>query len=137
MEISSLFTLQARVQTLISQHDKLDRFKLLSAIEILSKFDFHMIRAHSVANLDRWNSKGTWCTAHDEWRILMETGSDQALSTAMAGTGEHSNRLRRSAPYVGLLCQERRRELLIEAGLTPASPDTVERVAALLAAGLI
>jgi len=118
-----------------NEHDKLDKFKLLVATEILAKFGLRTIRAHSLANLDQWNSNGVWCTAHDEWRALMKSGSDQAVANAMTDLEQKSNRLRQSPPYVGLLSQERRRELLIEAGLSPAPREAIEKAATLLAEG--
>lgn len=61
------------------------------------------IRRKSLANIERWNSKGTWVSAHDEWRLLMERGTDQEIIAVMTGTDERCNRLRQSPPYVGLV----------------------------------
>lgn len=61
------------------------------------------IRRKSLANIERWNCQGTWVSAHDEWRVLMERGTDQEIVAVMTGTDERCNRLRQSAPYVGLV----------------------------------
>ncbi|QYG02517.1 hypothetical protein [Massilia sp. NP310] len=125
------------LEALLNQHDKIDRFKLLSSKDILAKFELATIRARSLSNLDRWNSNGVWCSAHDEWRTLMQSGSDEEIILAMTDPGENANRLRQSPPYVGLLSQERRNELIIEAGLSPPSAESMEKASALLAAGFI
>lgn len=61
------------------------------------------IRLKSLAKIARLNCQGTWVTAHDEWRVLMEHGTDQEIVAVMIGTDERCNRLRQSAPYVGLV----------------------------------
>lgn len=42
-------------------------------------------------------------SAFDEWKKLMEEGSDQKVIAAMTGTKDHANWMRQSAPYAGLL----------------------------------
>lgn len=101
--------------------EKLDRFKLLKAIAILSERDLATIRERSLSNLDCWNAKGLWVRAHDEWRVLMASGTDEELIAAMTGLDQKSNWLRHSAPYLGLIGQEKCEALLEEVGLTPAA----------------
>lgn len=81
----------------------LDAKKLASATRVLQYCTIDQIRHKSLENIKRWNSKGTWVSAHDEWRALMEHGTDQEIIAVMIGTDERSNRLRQSAPYVGLV----------------------------------
>jgi len=40
---------------------------------------------------------------YSEWQTLLDDTNDGALFAAMLGRDEHSNRLRQSPPYVGLL----------------------------------
>lgn len=82
---------------------QLDRIKLESAQAVLRSVDMATLRRHSLANLKRWRQTGSWCSAFAEWATLMETGSDAEVVAAMTGSDEHANRLRQSAPYVGLL----------------------------------
>ena len=116
----------------MSGHPKLDQLKLLSARAVLEAVDLPTIRAKSLANLDRWNANGVWCSAHDEWRLLMSQGSDEAIIAVMTGLNEKSNRLRQSPPYVGLVTREKRRSLLVEAGLPVPSPEAEARANAVL-----
>lgn len=81
----------------------LDAKKLASATRVLQYCTIDQIRRKSLENIKRWNSKGTWVSAHDEWRALMEHGTDQEIIAVMIGADERSNRLRQSAPYVGLV----------------------------------
>ena len=46
---------------------------------------------------------GTWVSAHDEWRALMEHGTEEEIIAVMTRTDERCNRLRQSPPYVGLV----------------------------------
>jgi hypothetical protein len=84
----------------------LDDFKLLRAETVLKTIDMKTIREKSLDNLQRWKSKGTWCSAYDEWAELMARGEDAEVIEAMTGRDENSNRLRQSSPYTGLLDQE-------------------------------
>lgn len=81
----------------------LDAKKLATAARVVQSCTVDEIRRKSLANIERWNSKGTWVSAHDEWRLLMERGTDQEIIEVMTGTDERCNRLRQSPPYVGLV----------------------------------
>lgn len=81
----------------------LDAKKLASAMRVVQCCTVDQIRRKSLANIERWNYQGTWVSAHDEWRVLMERGTDQEIVAVMTGTDERCNRLRQSAPYVGLV----------------------------------
>jgi hypothetical protein len=87
----------------LNRQSLLDAKKLASAVRVIQNCTVDQIRRKSLANIKRWNDKGTWVSAHDEWRLLMEQGSDQEVLAVMTGTDERSNRLRQSAPYVGLV----------------------------------
>jgi hypothetical protein len=73
------------------------------------------IKFGRTANLHRWRSSGAWVSAYDEWRQILERGDDGELFATMLGRDERSNRLRQSAPYVGLLPREEVRRLNEEA----------------------
>jgi antitoxin component of MazEF toxin-antitoxin module len=90
----------------IPSHRALDEHKRKLAAEVASRFAPMLIRAHSLANLHRWRAGGAWVSAYDEWQRIMEHGSDGELFAAMLGRDEHADRLRQSAPYVGLLPRE-------------------------------
>lgn len=81
----------------------LDELKRRLAVAVVSAFTANQIRAHSLANLHRWKQRGVWIGAYDEWRSILEHGSDGELFAAMLGQDERSIRLRQSPPYVGLL----------------------------------
>ena len=81
----------------------LDAKKLASAVRVVQCCTVDEIRRKSLENIERWNSKGTWVSAHDEWRALMEHGTDEEIIAVMTGTDERCNRLRQSPPYVGLV----------------------------------
>jgi antitoxin component of MazEF toxin-antitoxin module len=81
----------------------LDELKRQLALAVASQFSAQHIRAHSLANLHRWKQGGMWVSAYDEWQQLLQSGDDGALFATLLGRDEHSNRLRQSAPYVGLL----------------------------------
>jgi hypothetical protein len=81
------------------------QFGLAAAKLILERFSVPVIRHMSIANLDRWKSKDSWCSAFDEWRFLMIAGSDKQIIEVMTGEDENSIRLRSSAPYTGMLDQ--------------------------------
>lgn len=87
----------------LNQQTLLDAKKLASAMRVAQCCTVDQIRRKSLANIERWNSKGTWVSAHDEWRVLMEHGTDQEIIAVMTGTDERCNRLRQSPPYVGLV----------------------------------
>lgn len=82
---------------------ELDQQKLQTAKAVLQKHPISLIRKKSLANLDRWERQGVWVSAHDQWRSLMVSGSDEQLIAVMTGDDETANRLRQSPPYTGLL----------------------------------
>lgn len=87
-------------------HAALDELKRKLAILVVSRFPANHIRAHSLANLHRWERQGAWVPAYDQWRAILESGNDGALYCAMLGRDDRSNQLRQSPPYVGLLPRE-------------------------------
>ena len=89
-----------------SSHEVLDDLKRRIAATVASHFSPLLIRAHSLANLHRWEKSEAWVSAYDEWRQIMERASDGELFAAMLGRDERANRLRQSPPYVGLLPRE-------------------------------
>lgn len=95
--------LASRKRAVPNAQSKLDDFKLRLALSIVEKIDMKQIRAKSLANIQRWTKQGVWCSAFDEWKHLMDSGSDHEVVAAMTGADERANRLRQSAPYTGLL----------------------------------
>jgi hypothetical protein len=89
-----------------NKQTELDDRKLRTAKRVLELCTLNQIRRKSLSNIKRWVDKGTWVSALDEWRLLMENGSDEELVAVMTGTDQRSNRLRQSPPYVGLLDPE-------------------------------
>ncbi len=98
-----------------SSHAALDELKRKIAAEVASRFTPNLIRAHSLGNLHRWQQNGVWGPVYREWQTLIEEADDGELFAAMLGRDEHSNRLRQSPPYVGLLPREVVRRLNEEA----------------------
>jgi len=96
-------------------HQALDEHKRTLALAVVRRFTPQEIRAQSLANLHRWKRQGTWVSAYDEWQELIERGDDGALFAAMLGRDDHSNRLRQSPPYAGLLPRAEVRRLNEEA----------------------
>lgn len=86
-----------------SSQDDLDELKRRLAAAVTARCSANEIRAHSLANLHRWQQSGAWISAYDEWRRILEDGNDGELFAIMLGRDETSNRLRQSPPYVGLL----------------------------------
>lgn len=86
-----------------NRQSELDVFKLRLAEKVVEKIDLNTIRSRGLANLARWKRSNVWCSAYDEWRSLLEGGSDQDIVSVMTGKDDGSNRLRQSPPYVGLL----------------------------------
>jgi antitoxin component of MazEF toxin-antitoxin module len=84
-------------------HHVLDELKRQLALAVVRQFTPAEIRAQSLGNLHRWKRHGSWVSAYDEWKAIVDGGDDGELFAAMLGRGEVSNRLRQSAPYVGLL----------------------------------
>lgn len=95
--------------------ETLDELKRAFALEVVRRFDASQIRAKILANLHRWKAAGSWVAAYDEWKKIAEGDDDGALFAAMLGQDEESNRLRQSAPWVGLLPKDVVRRLNEEA----------------------
>ena len=95
---------------------RLDGHKRRIAVEITRQFPISAIRAKGLGNLARWQAQGVWCSAYDEWRALLEQGSDKQILAVMTSAGENANRLRQSPPYTGMLDQETVRGLREKAG---------------------
>lgn len=83
----------------------LDEKKLQRAKALVRHIDLATLRREGLENLDRWNANGAWCTAHDEWRELLQNADDRSLVSIITGTDQTSNRLRQSSPFPGLLKQ--------------------------------
>jgi antitoxin component of MazEF toxin-antitoxin module len=98
-----------------SSHDELDELKRCLAVAVVRQFTPREIRAQSLANLHRWKSHDSWVSAYDEWKRILDEGSDGELFATMLGRDEESNRLRQSPPYVGLLSRDEVRALNEEA----------------------
>jgi antitoxin component of MazEF toxin-antitoxin module len=99
-----------------SSHEVLDELKRLLSLAVIRRCTTPEIRAQSLANLFRWKKQGTWISAYDEWTEILTTGSDGELFAAMLGRDDHSNRLRQSMPYVGLLPTDEVKRIYEEAG---------------------
>jgi antitoxin component of MazEF toxin-antitoxin module len=97
------------------RHEALDELKRALALAVVKRFTPREIRAQILANLHRWKSQGAWVSAYDEWQEIASRTDDGALFAAMLGRDERANRLRQSAPYVGLLPREEVRRLNEEA----------------------
>ena len=89
-----------------SSHEVLDDLMRRIAAAVASHFSPLLIRAHSLANLHRWEKSDAWVLAYDEWRQIIERASHGELFAAMLGRDERAKRLRQSPPYVGLLPHE-------------------------------
>lgn len=98
-----LIALGVKSQNGGNAQDRLDDLKLRLARELVKCFDLATIRSKSLENLARWEDNDVWCSAYDEWRELLTTGSDAALTAVLVGEDQDSNRLRQSPPYPGLL----------------------------------
>ncbi len=84
----------------------LDELRMERALAVVREFTPREIRAKGLANLHRWKTSGSWCTAYDEWSATLKDPDDGRLFAAMLGRDEFSVRLRQSPPYVGLLSPE-------------------------------
>jgi len=82
---------------------RLDDVKLRLALELVKLFDLSTIRQKSLENLARWEKNDVWCSAFDEWRQVLQKGSNQQLVAVLTGQDQKANRLRQSSPYTGLL----------------------------------
>lgn len=96
-------------------HAALDELKRSLALAVVRRFTPREIRAQSLANLHRWKRQGMWVPACDEWQELVERGDDGELYAVMLGHDDRANRLRQSAPYVGLLPRDEVKRLNEEA----------------------
>ena len=95
--------------------EQLDEHKRRLAAAVVSRFTAKHIRGHSLGNLHRWNEDGVWNSAYGEWKKLLEHANDGELFAVLLGRDEHSNQLRQSPPYVGMLSREEVRKLNEEA----------------------
>lgn len=86
-----------------SQHAKLDRIKLQIATAVWTQFPPSEIRRRAIDNLERWKANGVWSLAYEEWMNILNSEDDEELKEALTGMSENANRLRQSAPYVGML----------------------------------
>ena len=107
-------SIRPRVKSIFS-HEILDEHKRKLAAAVASLFTPNLIRAHSLANLHRWQQNGVWVSAYDEWKEIMENSNDGELFAVMLGRDQYANRLRQSPPYVGLLPREKVERLNEEA----------------------
>jgi antitoxin component of MazEF toxin-antitoxin module len=98
-----------------ASHAVLDELKRSLSLAVIRRRTPQEIRAQSLANLHRWNGQGTWVSAYDEWKEILQKGDDGALFAAMLGRDDNSIRLRQSMPYVGLLSEEEVKKLYEEA----------------------
>lgn len=95
-----------------NEHLLLDDLKLWLAQAVLQTADLPTIRAVSLSNLERWKANGTWGRVYEEWRQIMAQSPDHELIHIMTGEGDEPNRLRQSAPYVGIIDEETRQKVL-------------------------
>jgi antitoxin component of MazEF toxin-antitoxin module len=86
--------------------EQLDEHKRRLAAAVVSRFTAKHIRAQSLGNLYRWKKNGVWNAAYAEWTRLLEEADDGELFAVLLGRDEHSNQLRQSPPYVGMLTRE-------------------------------
>jgi antitoxin component of MazEF toxin-antitoxin module len=95
--------------------EELDEHKRRLAAAVVSRFSAKHIRAHGLGNLHRWKSNGVSNSAYEEWQRLLDRAEDGELFAVLLGRDEHSNQLRQSPPYVGMLSREEVRRLNEEA----------------------
>lgn len=103
LTIAGITVALGETKPVVNKQTQLDERKLATAKRVLQLCTVQQIRRKSLANIERWTGKGTWVSAFDEWRQLMEQGTDEEIVAVMTGSDERSNRLRQSAPYAGLL----------------------------------
>jgi len=96
-------------------HQELDELRRSLALAVVRSFSAPQIRAQILGNLHRWKRQGVWGAAYDEWLVIAQRGEDGALYAAMLGRDDAAQRLRQSAPFVGLLSREEIRRLNEEA----------------------
>lgn len=83
--------------------DQLDNVKHRLSCAVLANFPLAAIKRHSLENIARWRSDGVTGPAYDAWEAILRNSDDMAMIKAMVGLDEHSNQLRQSIPYVGML----------------------------------
>lgn len=88
-----------------------DDLKLWLSQATLRLADLDTIRAKSLSNLQRWKGQGTWGPVYDQWCEIMTNGTDDFIIQIMTGEGDEPNRLRQSAPYVGIVDEQTRLDL--------------------------
>lgn len=86
-----------------NEHEYIDEFKRRIAIAVLRAADINVIREKSLANMNRWEARGAWESAHDEWRAIMTNGTDADIIAVMTSRDQKANRLRQSSPYIGIV----------------------------------
>lgn len=98
--------------TIFNASERLNKFKLRIAQTVLEHYSIDEIREVSLKNLAHWKAIGSWCSANDEWQNIMLHGSDDEIIFMMTSEIEEpANRLRQSAPYVGLLSEQQMNSL--------------------------
>ncbi|MFZ1100903.1 MAG: hypothetical protein WAN26_16020 [Steroidobacteraceae bacterium] len=97
-------------------HQELDQLRHALSLAVIRRCTPREIRAQILANLHRWEHRGVWVSAYDEWRRIAQSDDDGSLFAAMLGRDEDAVRLRQSMPYVGLLPPEEVKKLHEEAG---------------------
>lgn len=90
----------------VNSHLALDAIKHRIACEVLARFTIAEIKTRSLANIERWRNNGTGGPAYDEWERLASDPDDSKMIAVMQGTGDYSNQLRQSPPFVGMLDRE-------------------------------
>lgn len=83
--------------------DKLDNLKHRLSCAVLATFPLEAIKRQSLQNIARWRSNGVSGPSYDAWESILRESDDMAMIKAMVGLDEHSNQLRQSIPYVGML----------------------------------
>ncbi|HXO65793.1 MAG TPA: hypothetical protein VN882_13965 [Steroidobacteraceae bacterium] len=97
-------------------HQELDQLRHALSLAVIRRCTPREIRAQILANLHRWEHRGVWVSAYDEWRRIAQSDDDGSLFAAMLGRDEDAVRLRQSMPYVGLLPPAEVKKLHEEAG---------------------
>lgn len=84
-------------------HLALDAIKHKIACEVVARFSIAEIKERSLANILRWRANGVSGQAYDAWEQLALNPDDSKMMAAMVDVTEHSNQLRQSPPFVGML----------------------------------
>jgi hypothetical protein len=109
-----------------NHHLLLDDLKLWISQAALSLADLNTIRAKSLSNLQRWRDQGTWGPVYDEWWQIMTEASDEYVIYLMTDEGDEPNRLRQSCPYVGIVDEGTRQNLLARYQLARAANEQAD-----------